>query len=408
MKVIIAGGGIGGMVTALMLQARGIPFEVYEQSSSIRELGVGINILPNAIGELIELGLLDALDRSGVRTYELIYTSFRGQEVWRELRGLNAGAPAPQFSIHRGRLLGLLYNAVVERCGPDAVKTGCRLAAFREEPDGVVATFTGRSGATATVAKGDVLIGADGIHSAVRACLIPGEGPPRWNGHMILRGVSPWPSFLTGRSMIIAGGLDLKLVIYPIAEPDTAGNWLTNWAIVAKVGEVGPPPRKEDWSRQGDLEEALQAARRFGIDAIDPVALIGAADAVWEYPMCDRDPLTRWSFGWVTLLGDAAHPMYPVGSNGGTQAIIDARCLADHLAASGSPTEALARYEAERIPPTAAIVVANRAGGPEGVIDIVERLAPDGVDDIERVLPRDQREAIVRNRVKIAPQGVER
>jgi 2-polyprenyl-6-methoxyphenol hydroxylase-like FAD-dependent oxidoreductase len=402
MKVIIVGGGIGGMVTALMLQARGIPFEVYEQSESIRELGVGINILPSAVGELVGLGLLDALDRSGVRTYELIYTSFRGQEVWRELRGLHAGAPAPQFSIHRGRLLGLLYDAVLERCGPDAVRTGSRLTAFHEEPDGVVATFTDRNGGTATVAKGDVLIGADGIHSAVRSSLIPGEGPPRWNGHMILRGVSLWPSFLTGRSMIIAGGLDLKLVIYPIAEPDAAGHWLTNWAIVAKVGEVGPPPRKEDWSRQGDLEEALQAARRFGTHDIHPVALIRAADAVWEYPMCDRDPLARWSFGRVSLLGDAAHPMYPVGSNGGTQAILDARCLADHLAGSDDPTEALARYEADRIPPTAAIVVANRTGGPEGVIDVVERLAPDGFADIEAVLPREQREAIVRGKVNRA------
>jgi 5-methylphenazine-1-carboxylate 1-monooxygenase len=401
MKAIIAGGGIGGMVTGLMLQARGIPFEIYEQSEEVRELGVGINILPNAVAELVGLDLLEALDQSGVRTHELIYTSFRGQEVWRELRGLHAGAPAPQFSIHRGRLLGLLYGAVVTRCGPGSVKTGCRLASFHAEPDGVVASFTDRDGATVAMAKGDVLIGADGIHSTVRSTLIPGEGPPRWNGHMILRGVSLWPGFLTGRSMIIAGGLDLKLVIYPIAEPDPDGQWLTNWAIVAKVGEVGPPPSREDWSRRGELEQALRAARRFGTSEIDPVALIGAADAVWEYPMCDRDPLHRWSFGRVTLLGDAAHPMYPVGSNGGTQAILDARCLADHLAGSDDPTEALARYEADRIPPTAAIVVANRAGGPEGVIDVVERLAPDGFDDIEAILPHDQREGIVRGKVEL-------
>ena len=396
MKAIIAGGGIGGLVTALMLHERGIPCEVYEQVEAVRELGVGINTLPHAITELKRLGLLERLDAAAIRTYELFYLNRLGQEIWREPRGLDAGYDVPQFSIHRGRLQAVIRDGVVERLGEGAVRTGCRLGSFRQDEGGVTAWFFDRSGSHVATARADVLIGADGIHSTVRATLFPGEGPPCWNGLMLWRGAAEWPAFLTGRSMIVAGGLSAKMVVYPIAEGSRPGVKLTNWAVVARVGEGGAPPRKEDWSRPGRREELMPHVGRFSIPHVDVQALIAATPEFWEYPMCDRDPLPRWSHGRVTLLGDAAHPMYPVGSNGASQAILDARCLADALARSESPMAALHSYEAERLPKTAEIVRSNRKGGPEGVIDAVEALAPDGFDDIEAVLPYAEREAIVR------------
>src|SRR5690242_19701296 len=384
MKVIIAGGGIGGLTTALMLHARGIQCDVFEQSEQVRELGVGINTLPHAIKELAALGLLQRLDAVAIRTYELFYTNRFGQEIWREPRGLDAGYDVPQSSIHRGRLQGVIYEAVRERIGEAHIHTGHRLGAFRQD----------ESGATA---QGDILIGADGIHSALREALYPNEGPARWNGAMLWRGATDWPRFLTGRSMIVAGGMAAKLVVYPIAEGGRDDTRLTNWAVVAKIGDGStPPPRKEDWSRPGRIEELEPHIRRFEIRHVDAQALIAATAEFWEYPMCDRDPLPRWSFGRVTLLGDAAHPMYPVGSNGASQAILDARALADHLLAAEHPVQALWAYERDRLPPTAQIVQMNRTGGPEGVIDAVEQRAPDGFSDIDAVLSYEERKAIVR------------
>jgi len=397
MKVIIIGGGIGGLTTALMLHARGIDCDVFEQADQVRELGVGINTLPHAIKELAGLGLLDRLDAVAIRTYELFYTNRFGQEIWREPRGLDAGYDVPQFSIHRGRLQGVIHQAARARLGESRIHTGHRLGGFREDEAGVSAYFFDRDGTHRATARGDVLIGADGIHSAVRETLYPNEGPARWNGAMLWRGALDWPRFLTGRSMIVAGGMAAKLVVYPIAEGSREDKRLTNWAVVAKIDDGSTPaPRKEDWSRPGRMEDLAPHIRRFEIGHVDARALIEATPDFWEYPMCDRDPLPRWSFGRVTLLGDAAHPMYPVGSNGASQAILDARTLADRLVAAEHPVHALWAYEQERLPPTAQIVRMNRSGGPEGVIDAVEVRAPDGFSDIDAVLSYEERKAIVR------------
>jgi 2-polyprenyl-6-methoxyphenol hydroxylase-like FAD-dependent oxidoreductase len=397
MKVIIAGAGVGGLVTALMLHARGIDCEVFEQADAVRELGVGINTLPHAIKELAELGLLDRLDAVAIRTYELFYTNRLGQEIWREPRGLDAGYDIPQFSIHRGRLQGVIYQAVRARLGESRIHLNCRLQSFTQDDGGVTAYFFDRHGSHRHTARGDVLIGADGIHSLVREKLFPDEGPPRWNGLMLWRGAIDWPAFLTGRSMVVAGGLAAKLVIYPIAEGSRADKRLTNWAVVGRVGDPSMPiPQKQDWSRPGRFEDLMPHLRRFRIPYVDAKALIEATSEFWEYPMCDRDPLPRWSHGRVTLLGDAAHPMYPVGSNGASQAILDARALADRLVSAEHPAHALWAYEQERLPPTAQIVRMNRAGGPEGVIDAVEARAPDGFNNIDDVLSFEQRKAIVR------------
>ena len=397
MKAIIVGGGIGGLTTALMLHARGIDCDVFEQADQVRELGVGINTLPHAIKELSGLGLLQRLDAVAIRTYELFYTNRFGQEIWREPRGLDAGYDVPQFSIHRGRLQGVIHQAVRARLGESRIHTGHRLGAFRDDEAGVTGYFFDRNGAHRTTVRGDVLIGADGIHSAVREALYPNEGPARWNGAMLWRGAIDWPRFLTGRSMIVAGGMAAKLVVYPIAEGSREDKRLTNWAVVAKIGDGStPPPRKEDWSRPGRMEDLAPHIRRFEIGNVDARALIEATPEFWEYPMCDRDPLPRWSHGRITLLGDAAHPMYPVGSNGASQAILDARALADRLADAEHPVHALWAYEQERLPPTAQIVRMNRSGGPEGVIDAVEALAPEGFSNIDAVLSYEERKAIVR------------
>ncbi len=395
--VIVVGGGIGGLATALALERRGLDCCVFEQSAEIRELGVGINTLPHAIGELARLGLLERLDAVGLRTYELIYTNRLGQEIWRELRGLGAGHEVPQFSIHRGALQAVLRDAVVERLGPDAIRTAHRLASFDQDTDGVTAQFVDATGASVATVRADVLVGADGIHSTVRETVTPAEGPPRWNGTMLWRGATDWPTFLTGRSMIIAGGMEAKVVLYPIAKGAARGRRLTNWAVMAKTGVEGSAPsRREDWSRPGRLEEVLPHVRRFAIGEVDVAALVESTARFYEYPVCDRDPIPRWSYGRVTLLGDAAHPMYPVGSNGASQAILDARALADALADTEDVAEALLQYQSARLEPTSEIVQANRRGGPEGVIDAVEALAPDGFEDVEAVLPYADREAIVR------------
>src|SRR5882724_10234179 len=397
MKAIIVGGGIGGLTTALMLRARGIGCELFEQADTIRELGVGINTLPHAIRELAGLGLLQQLDDIAIRTDVLYYLNRYGQEVWRDVRGIDAGHDVPQFSIHRGRLQSVIHRAVEQRLGKDAIHTGCRLGAFTQDEGGVTAYFFDRTGRHIKTVRGDILIGADGIHSRVRETLFPEEGPPCWNGLMLWRGAADWPVFLTGQSMIIAGGLNAKAVVYPIAEGSSPASRLTNWAVLVRVSDGNEPPaRKEDWSRLGRPEELMPYVSGFSIPQVDFAGLVRATPEFWEYPCCDRDPLPYWSSGRVTLLGDAAHPMYPVGSNGASQAILDARCLADALARAEHPRQALAAYERQRLPMTADIVASNRRGGPEGVIDAVEQLAPQGFTDLDTILNYEAREAIVR------------
>ncbi len=394
MRVLIAGGGIGGLATALMLHARGIAAEVFESAPAIRDVGVGINVLPHAIREMEALGLLPALDAVGVRTRTLTYFTRAGQEVWHEPRGVDAGHEVPQFSIHRGRLQRLLHDALAARGG--AVRTGLRLAAFQQDEGGVTAHFAdNRDGGAGVTARGDALICADGIHSAGRRAFYPDEGAPSWNGVSMWRGAAPWSPWRDGASMAIGGGLGGKLVLYPIA-PAEDGQQLMNWVVNVRTHDpaISPPP-PDTWSRRAPRALVIPHAARFCIPGFDVTGLVRATAEIFEYPMADRDPLPRWTFGRVTLLGDAAHPMYPVGSNGASQAMLDARCLADALLHAEHPRAALWAYEKERLPRTAAIVRQNRKGGPEGVIDEVERRAPAGFADIETVMTRAERARLV-------------
>ncbi|MGV9297522.1 flavin-dependent oxidoreductase [Amycolatopsis sp. NPDC003676] len=396
MKVVIVGAGIGGLTAALRLHREGVECAVYEQSARIGELGVGINALPHAVKELAALGLLDQLDEIGIRTRELSYTHRLGQVILRKPCGLDAGFTLPQYCLHRGRLRDLLLRAVQTRLGPDAVRTGCRLTGFDQDAQGVRAHFAERDSGTPVTVTGDVLVAADGIHSAARSLLFPEEGPPRWNGVLMWRGAADWPEFGGGASMIVSGGTAAKLVIYPIGPGKSAGSRLTNWAVCIRTGQPGsPPPDRQDWAKPGDRAELARHLGWFHCPAVDHAALAEATEEIFEFPMCDRDPLPAWSHGRVTLLGDAAHPMYPMGSNGAGQAILDASSLAWHLTRRSDPVEALRAYEADRLPATSDIVLRNRRGGPENVIDEVERRAPEGFTRLEDVIDTATLEAIV-------------
>lgn len=404
MKVIVAGAGIGGLTLALMLHRRGLEVEVYERNREVREAGVGINVLPHAILELDELGLLPALDAVGVRTRSLHYLTRQGQEVWSELRGTHAGHDVPQFSIHRGRLQGVIHQGLRDAAG-EVVRTGLRLQGFSQDEGGVTVYLAdARTGGPGRVERADVLVCADGIHSAGRRVFYPDERrEPEWNGVQMWRGAAIWQPWRDGVSMAIGGGLGGKFVLYPIAPPEPDGRQLMNWVVNVRTRDpaVSKPP-EDSWTRRASHATVLPHARRFTVPGFDIDGLVRATAEIFEYPMADRDPLPHWTFGRVTLLGDAAHPMYPVGSNGASQAVLDARCLADLLAGMDHPRAALWHYERVRLPKVAEIVRQNRAGGPEGVIDEVERRAPAGFRDIDDVLSFAERQRIVRGYAAVA------
>ena len=379
-RVLIAGGGIGGLALALSLHDAGIDdVEVFEASPRVEELGVGINVLPHAVRELTELGLADDLAAAGVATGELVMFNKHGQRIWGEPRGLSAGYRWPQYSIHRGRLLGVLHRAFLDRLGPNRLHTSRRVERFSQSEDAVSLHLT--EGASV---DGDAVIAADGVHSAIRAQLYPDEGPALWNGMTMWRATAVAQPFLTGRSMVVVGNFSARAVVYPLSPPREDGRVLLNVVMEAKTAEGKPMP-KQDWSHAVDREEVRAYFGGMHFDWLDVAALIDIAEQWWQYPMVDRDPLPRWSFGRVTLLGDAAHPMYPVGSNGASQAIVDARTLANALALEPNVESALATYESVRRPATSAVVLSNRQVGSEKCIELAEERAPGGFDRVEDV-----------------------
>ncbi|MBM3547988.1 MAG: flavin-dependent oxidoreductase [Alphaproteobacteria bacterium] len=395
LDVAIAGAGIGGLTCALSLARLGLSVRVFEQVKEIRPLGVGINLLPHSVRHLFELGLAEALDATGIRTSELRYTTKRGETIWKEPRGLLAGYRWPQFSIHRGRLQGLLFDAVRERLGMDAIVIDHAATAVESLDDRAVLTAGGAE------IEARLAIAADGIHSALRRQHYPEEGPPLWNGAILWRATTEAPPYLDGRTMCMCGHEKQKFVCYPITPADKDGRATINW-IAERRFPVDRAWRREDWNRSGDLNEFLPAFADWHFPWLDVPALIEGAAAVYEYPMVDRDPLPRWSFGRMTLLGDAAHPMYPIGSNGASQAILDARALAAAIMTNGTTPAALAQYETGRRPKTSGIVLANRKNGPEQVMQIVEERAPDGFADLDAVIARDELEGIAATYKRLA------
>jgi len=400
--VIVAGAGIGGLSAALSLHAAGIEAIVIDSAATLRPLGVGINLMPHAVRELTELGLGGELEATGIPTAEMVHFDRHGNRIWGFASGRNIGYRWPQYSIHRGELQMILLGAVRERLGPGAVRTGTAFVSFAESPAGILVRVRDRASGTLSVLRGDVLVGADGLYSQVRAQLHPGEPPPRWGGVMMWRGMMEGAPFLTGRTVAVAGtNAALKFVAYPISrQAERRGRALLNW-----VAEVKLPGRasvrdadgnRADWNRQGRLGDVLPWFADWKFGWLDVPALITGAPRILEYPMVDRDPLPSWGSkpssgpGRVTLLGDAAHPMYPIGANGGSQAVLDARVLAWSLAcapsSSGTPAEGLAAYERARRETVNAIVLACRDMPADRLLQTVSTRAPGGFERIEDVL----------------------
>jgi 5-methylphenazine-1-carboxylate 1-monooxygenase len=385
LDVAIIGAGIGGLTAALSLHELGHTINVYEAVEEVRALGVGINLLPHAVRELDALGLLDELLDQSVQPTTLAYFTKRGERIWSEPRGVAAGYRVPQLSIHRGVLQRVLLEATQGTLGHDRMHTGHHLISIDDRDVGATAHFARRrNGDIERSIDASLVVAADGIHSVARALRYPSEGMPRWNGAWLWRGVAEVDPVLDGHTMIWAGHVQQKFVGYPIAHLAN-GKQLFNFIAELRVDETELATR-EDWNQPGHLDDFIGPFESWQFDWLDVPALIRSSEGTFRFPMVDRDPVAQWSFGHTTLLGDAAHPMYPIGSNGASQAILDSRVLAGCLRSYDEVVAALARYDEVRRPATSAIVLANRGMGPELPMQLVEERAPDGFGTINDVI----------------------
>ena len=377
MDAAIIGAGIGGLTAALCLHEKGQQVTLFEAAPRPRALGLGINLLPHGVRILNGLALDARLREIGVPTNKLQYMTRFGKTILREPRGREAGYRWPQYSVHRGQLQMMLMDAVRARLGEARIRAGHHLTGFEQDSDGVRATFAdSTTGETIEAEPARMLIGADGLHSAVRRQLYPDEGPPAYSGIMMWRGAAERDRLLDGRTMIIAGDAAKKVVVYPISErAERRGRSLVNWVAEVQVGG-DRPPRPSDWWAEGVRSHFVPQFEDWDLGFVRMADLFDDTEDVYEFPMVDRDPLPRWSFGRVTLLGDAAHAMYPMGANGASQAIIDAQTLAEAVAASGSTQDALSSYQRQRLVPTTRVVLANRRRGPEWILEVAKQRLP--------------------------------
>jgi 2-polyprenyl-6-methoxyphenol hydroxylase-like FAD-dependent oxidoreductase len=386
-EVIIVGAGIGGLTLGLALHEANIPCRIFESAAEIKAVGVGINLLPHATRELAALGLEQALANVAIATTDATFFNRFGQLIYQEPLGRAAGYDHPQFSIHRGDLQRVLLDAFVARAGRDRLLTNRHCLSVEQDAAGVTVTFSDGSTGRSTVRSG-VAIACDGINSVIRKQFFPDEGEPRYSGVNMWRGVTRWKPMLSGASMVRAGWLAHgKMVIYPIRPVDADGLQLVNW-----VAEIETPDyRKRDWNRAGSVDDFIDAFADWHFDWLDVPAFIRAADSVLEFPMVDQDPLPRWSFGRISLLGDAAHPMVPRGSNGAGQAILDARALTTALRKNANPVAALAAYEQQRLEATTRIVLTNRTNPPDAILrEVFERSGDRPFNAIEDVISREE------------------
>ena len=372
MNIAIVGGGIAGLSFALGLHKRGIDCDVFEAVIDIKEIGVGITLLPHAMRELAELGLQDALEAAGIENLESVFYTQHGQYVYKEARGRHAGYTLPEIGIHRGKLHRILFDAAVSRLGADKVHTGMRCSAFSQNDNGVQIEFSNAHTQTSLKVQAQIAVACDGVNSVMRTQMHP-QDALCFAGINTWRGVTVHPPILTGKSYLRIGTVEVgKMVIYPIIDNvDGKGNQLINW--VAELQK--PNATMNDWNRPGDPEVCAEIFKDWTFDFLNVPELILKADKVFEYPMVDKNALPFWTQGRVTLMGDAAHPMYPRGSNGSAQALIDARTLADQLAQHTDPKEALKAYEVLRLAPTAKVVETNRNVPPDFIIMKAQELS---------------------------------
>ncbi len=396
MTVIVAGGGIAGMTMALTCHQLELPVIVHESVKTIEPLGVGINLQPNAVRELFELGLERDLAEIGIQAKEWALVGKNGNDVWSEPRGLDAGYRWPQYSVHRGHLQMMLYRQVLKRLGPKAVISDSRLKSYNNDNDHVLAHFVDSDGKEQKV-EGSILVGADGLHSSVRAQMHPNDGPPKWGGAVMWRGTTQAEPIRTGASFVLLGKLEQRFVCYPISQPDP----ITGKAIINWIAELTYDTSKEwghsDWNTQVPVEKFINHFSDWSYEWLDVPQLIREASAVYEYPMVDRDPLTTWVDGRCVLVGDAAHVMYPVGSNGASQAIVDTRVLGSAFVKHGLDQTALLHYESLNLKEMNELVLRNRGAGPIGILGIVEERCGGVFDKIEDVIPRSEIEQYMSN-----------
>ena len=389
MTVLIAGGGIGGLTLALSCQQLNIPFIIFEKTKTLEPLGVGINLQPNAVRELSDLNLKQDLYKIGVETQEFGLFSKKGLKIWTEPRGLAAGYNEPQFSVHRGQLQKLLYNKLIERADRFSIKTGYSVNSFENLSSGVKLNCFNKRSEKEETFSGSILVGCDGINSQVRKQMYPNEQAPIWNGAVLWRGITSEAPFRTKASMVMIGHDTQRFVSYPISDPDSNGRSIINWIAELKFDPSNPWP-KGDWSKKVNKSKFIDQFKDWAFEWINPHQLISDAGDVFEYPMVDREPLEKWTFDNTTILGDAAHPTYPVGSSGASQAIIDSRKLVYQFKNKGLNNSALLSYENEMRPLTNKITLTNRQAGPDALLQVVEDRCDGEFMEIEDVITKKE------------------
>ncbi len=372
-KVAIIGGGIAGLGLALNLHARGIDCEVFESVPEVKEMGVGITLLPHATRELNALGVLPRLEAVAIENLESVFFNRFGQFVYKELRGRHDGYSTPELGIHRGKLHRILFETVLERLGADKVHTGHKCVSVDQTEQHARVTFVLPDGSQRTV-QAETAVACDGINSAVRKQFYP-DDKVCFAGINTWRGVTVHKPILSGKSYMRIGAIDTgKMVVYPIVDNiDGQGNQLINWMAEIRL----PNTAMNDWNKLGSGEDCVQYFKDWQFPWLDVPNLILSAERVFEYPMVDKDALPQWSFGRITLMGDAAHPMYPRGSNGSAQGLIDARTLADLLQQHTDVRVALQHYQDSRLPTTAKVVQTNRSTPPDFIIMKADELSGD-------------------------------